>query len=204
MDRSILRFTLRSRAVAIASTAFLGAGLLGGVAFAAMPATADQVAMTVPDTQTAIAEADKGRTKLKAVLDGLVAKGVISQAQADSVTAAVGEHKGEQKKDAHQPIKDLIGDVMKAGVAYIGLPADQIKAQLATGKTLGQIADVTAGKSRGGLLAALDTATAARIKTAVDAGTLTAAQGEQARTKAHEAAVRLVDHSMRQKPAAKK
>ena len=62
------------------------------------------------------------------------------------------------------------------------------------GKSLGEIANATAGKSREGLLDALDRAADARIKAAVDAGKITAAQADQLRPKVHEAILKIVDH----------
>ena len=189
---------LRSKFVAVGSAGLIGAGLLGGVAFAAAPATSDAVAMTASDTQTTVADAEKRAGKLKAALDALVAKGVITPAQADAIVSAlVADHKD------HPKLKEFVGDAVKASVDYLGLPADQVKAQLKTGKSLGEIANATSGKSRDGLLKALDDAAAARIKAAVDAGKITADQAEKLRTKVDEAIVRIVDHSMQPKPTVK-
>ena len=185
---------LRSKVVAVASATFLGAGLLGGVAFAAAPANSDAVSQTAPDTTT-VAAADKAHAKLKAVLDALVAKNVITPAQEDAILAALaGDHKD------HPRLKEFVGDVAKASVDYLGIPADQVKAQLKAGKSLGEIANATPGKSRDGLLRALDDAAAARLKAAVDAGKITPAQAETLRTKVDQAIVRIVDHSRQPKP----
>ena len=63
---------LRSKTAAIVSAGFLGAGLLGGVAFAAVPATTDTAWTAAPNTATGAQTTDeKARAKLKAVLDAL-------------------------------------------------------------------------------------------------------------------------------------
>ena len=191
---------LRSKIVAVAGAGFLGAGLLGGVAFAATPATTDAVAMTVPDTQSATldAEKDTGRAKLKAALDALVAKNVITQSQEDAIIAALtAEH-----RDGNPKLRELIGDVLKSSVSYLGTPADQVKQQLMAGMSLGDIANATAGKSRDGLVTSLDSAAAARIKAAVDSGKLTQAQADQLTPKVNDAIVKIVDHKGAPRPHA--
>ncbi|MEP7003838.1 MAG: hypothetical protein ABI888_04795 [Chloroflexota bacterium] len=191
---------LRSKVIAVASAGFIGAGLLGGVAFAATPTTGDAVSMTAPVTGTAIANADKQKAgaKLKAALDALVAKNVITQAQEDAILAALtAEH-----KDGHPKLRQLVGDVLSESVSYLGIPADQVKQQLAAGKSLGDIANGTPGKSRDGLVAGLDAAAAARIKAAVAAGTITQAQADELTPKVNDAIVKIVDHKGAPKPKA--
>ena len=189
---------LRSKTAAIISAGVLGAGLLGGAAFAAVPTTAETVAMTAPGTAAANATDEKARAKLKAVLDALVAKNVITQAQEDAITAALGNvAKGE-----HPKLRELIGDVAKESVSYLGLPADQVMQQLRSGKSLGEIADGTTGKSRAALLNDLDAKAAQRIQAAVAAGTITQAQADQLTPKVDDAIVKIVDHKGSPKPTA--
>jgi len=177
---------------AIIGTGILGAGLLGGMAFAATPSTSDLQLTTTPSGNVATVAADKTdrHAKLKAVLDGLVDKGVITRAQADAILDAVSKH-GDQD---HKGAREFIGDAFQESVTYIGLPADAVKAQLGAGKSLGQIAGQRPGKSRDGLIADLTDKAEARIKAAVTAGKLTADQAEQLRTKVDAAIVKLVDH----------
>ena len=191
---------LRSKVVAVASATFLGAGLLGGVALAATPATTEVVSMTVPDTQTVVANADKDKAhaKLKAVLDALVAKNVITQAQEEAIIAALtAEH-----RDGHPKLRELVGDVLKASVDYLGVPADQVKQQLMAGNSLGDIANHTTGKSRDGLVRSLDASAATRIKAAVDAGKITQAQADELTPKVDAAIVKIVDHKGAPRPNA--
>ena len=180
------------KVTAIIGTGILGASLLGGMAFAATPSLSDRTLTTTPSGNVATVAADKTdrHEKLKAVLDGLVDKGVITRAQADAILDAVSKHGGD--KDGKN-LREFVGDVFQESVAYIGLPADAVKAQLAAGKSLGQIA-TQAGKSRDGLIANLTDRAEARIKAAVTAGKLTADQAEQLRTKVDAAIVKIVDH----------
>ena len=180
---------------AVIGTGILGAGLLGGMAFAATPSTSDlQLATTPSGNVTAVAEnADRG-AKLKAVLDGLVDKGVITRAQADAILDAVSKHGGNKEGKG---VREFIGDAFQESVSYIGLPAEAVKAQLEAGKSLGQLVAQQPGRSRDGLIADLTDKAETRIKAAVAAGKLTAEQGEQLRTKVDAAIVKLVDHEGR-------
>jgi len=130
--------------------------------------------------------------KLKAVLDGLVDKGVITRAQADAILDAIAQHAGGDHDRTH--LREFVGDVFKESVNYIGLPAEAVKAQVQAGKSLGQIAGQQPGKSRDGLVADLHAKAEARIKAAVDAGKLTTEQATALRTKVDEAIVKIVDH----------
>jgi len=190
----------RSKVVAVAGAGFLGAGLLGGAAFAAVPVTTGTVSLMVPDTQTLIANADKDKAhaKLKTALDALGAKNVITPAQEDAIIAALtAEH-----KDGHPKLRELIGDVLKESVSYLGTSADNVKHQLAAGMSLGDIANATPGKARDGLLADLDAKAKDRIQAAVAAGTLTQAQADQLAPKVDAGIVKIVDHKGSPKPTA--
>jgi hypothetical protein len=189
---------IRSKAVAIASAGFLGAGLLGGVAFAAVPATSDTAWTTAPNSVPSAQTTDeKARAKIKAVLDALVAKNVITQAQEDAIVSALTADRA-----AHPKLREFVGDVAKESVSYLGLPADQVKQQLRSGKSLGEIANTTAGKSRDGLLDDLDAKAKGRIQAAVAAGTITQAQADQLTPKVIDGIVKVVDHKAAPKPAA--
>jgi hypothetical protein len=188
---------LRSKTVAVVSAGFLGAGLLGGVAFAAVPTSTATVAMNALDTTTASATDEKARAKLKALLDALVAKNVITQAQEDAIITALTAGQTD-----HPKIRAFVGDVLRESVHYIGLPAEAVKNQVKAGKSLGEIADQRPGKSRDGLIKDLDDAAAARIQAAVTAGRLTQAQADQLTPKVDDAIVKIVDHMGAPKPTA--
>jgi hypothetical protein len=188
---------LRSKTAAIVSAGFLGAGLLGGVAFAAVPTTNSTIAQSSADTTTARSAVEAARAKLKAALDALVAKNVITQAQEDAIVSTLTADRA-----AHPKLREFVGDVAKESVSYLGLPADQVKQQLRASKGLGDIANTTAGKSRDGLLADLDAKAKDRIQAAVDAGTITQAQADQLTPKVIDGIVKVVDHTRSPKAAA--
>ena len=188
---------LRSKTAAVVSAGFLGAGLLGGVAFAAVPTTNSTVVGSSADTTTAQSAVEGARAKLKAALDALVAKNVITQAQEDAIVSALTADRA-----AHPKLREFVGDVAKESVSYLGLAADQVKQQLRSGKSLGEIANTTAGKSRDGLLGDLDAKAKDRIQAAVAAGTITQAQADQLTPKVLDGIVKVVDHNGSPKPAA--
>jgi hypothetical protein len=124
-----------------------------------------------------------------------VAKNVITQTQEDAILAAVKD----ERKD-HPKLREFVGDVAKESAAYLGLSAEDLKKQLMAGKSLGEIANGTAGKSRDGLLNDLDAKAADRIQAAVAAGKLTQAQADALTPKVDEAIVKIVDHKHAPKP----
>ncbi|HEV2250590.1 MAG TPA: hypothetical protein VGT60_08790, partial [Candidatus Limnocylindria bacterium] len=77
-----------------------------------------------------------------------------------------------------------------------------VKQQLRAGKSLGQIADGTPGKSRDGLIADLDAKAKDRVDAAVAAGTITQAQADQLLPKVDGGIVKIVDRTRSPKPAA--
>ena len=79
-------------------------------------------------------------------------------------------------------MKSFLGDLVQSGQAYLGLSLADIRAQLASGKSLAEIA-VGAGKSRDGLVAALTTVVNARIDAAVANKKLTAEQATALKAK---------------------
>lgn len=134
-----------------------------------------------------------------------VADGKITQEQADRLTAAAPEHITkfvrhtwpEHRPRAARPnVMAFIGDAISAAREYLGLSREDLMSGLRSGKSLGEIADSTAGKSRDGLIAAITSATSARIDAAQTAGKLTAEQTAAIREKVQEAVERAVDRSM--------
>jgi len=71
----------------------------------------------------------------------------------------------------------MAGD-FAAAASYLGITTDALKTGLKSGKTLGQIADATPGKSSAGLIQALVTKAQADLAAAVTAGKLTQAQSD--------------------------
>lgn len=189
----IMGRTVSGRIVAIATAAALGAGILGGAAV-----NAASVATGVPIASAA----DAARQTIAKILAPLVTNGVINQAQADAVVKAI--ESARPQRPAGTPFGPFgpggPGAFGFRGVgptdasAYLGLTADQMRTQLQAGKSLGEIADATAGKSRAGLVDTLTKAGNARIDQAVTAGKLTAEQAATAKAKVTASVTQLVDH----------
>src|SRR5207247_97640 len=96
------------KAVAIATAGVFGLGLLGSAALAALA----PVSNGGLEDQGTVASVDaKGPKpgapdKVKAILDALVAKGVITQAQEDAILAALKDAAGQKDRD------DVLGRIL--------------------------------------------------------------------------------------------
>ena len=114
------------------------------------------------------------KTEVASILAGLVAKGTITQAQADAITAAL-----TAAETAARAAKPAMGPDHEAHLAVIastlGIDAATIKTRLAAGETLAAIA----GAKKDALIAALVADETKRIDAAVTAGKLTAAQATE-------------------------
>lgn len=159
--------------------------------------------------------------QVTALIDKAVAEGKITQEQAHRVMASLRErivrfvdHKYEQRprkdrdkdrdkdRGKHVQVQAFMGDLMKAATEYLGTERGQIVSQMAQGKSLGQIANETAGKSRDGMVQALVTAANANIDDAAAKGKLTAEQTAQAKERVRGAVEKFVDASRQKKPKA--
>ena len=187
-------------ALAIAAGA-LTTALVGGAAFAAFqPLVTDQTIVPGPATT-----ADKGPIDhLKQILDPLVQKGTLTQAQEDAILQAWKDATPSAKPRPFIPGKPgfpgamgargSIGDVLKASSDYLGVPTTDLLTQLKAGKSLADIAAATAGKSRQGLVDALTKAASDRIDQAVQNKKLTPDQAAKLKAKLATEIGRLVDH----------
>jgi DNA-binding phage protein len=97
------------------------------------------------------------------LLTGGVAAAALAPATADAVIAQLPG--GVAIIASHGPFGS--GNVLATAATYIGITAADLRSELATGKTLAEIA-VAHGKTRDGLIAALSTEATQRITTAVD------------------------------------
>lgn len=115
----------------------------------------------------------------KTRLDAAVAAGKLTSAQEQFVLAKLTPAITAfvNRAGAKTPTVPLPG--VKDALAYLGLTPAQVIADLASGKTLGQIADATPGKSAAGLIQTLTAAAKAELDSAVSAGVITPAR-EQA------------------------
>jgi hypothetical protein len=112
---------------------------------------------------------------LAAVLSALVAKGTITQAQADAITAAAtaAETAKRAARDADHATKDADRVALEALISKtIGVDSATIRTRLAAGESLGAIA----GAKKAELISVLVADHTKRIDADVTAGKLTAAE----------------------------
>ena len=112
---------------------------------------------------------------LAAVLSALVAKGTITQAQADAITAAAtaAETAKRAAHDADHATKDADRVALEALISKtIGVDSTTVRTRLAAGESLGAIA----GAKKAELIAVIVAEKTKHIDAAVTAGKLTAAQ----------------------------
>ena len=112
---------------------------------------------------------------LAAMLSALVAKGTITQAQADAITAAAtaAETAKRAAKDAIHAVKDAERAAFEALISKtIGVDSATIRTRLAAGESLGAIA----GAKRADLIAVIVADKTKHIDAGVIAGKLTAEQ----------------------------
>lgn len=191
-----MSISFRGKKVLLAAgAAALTAALLGGAALAALaPVTYEPVGEVAAQLGN-LAPADNGTDKLKAILDALVAKGVITAAQVDAIVAAVrdaGARRGPGE------IKRVFANLLEDSAKYLGLTSADLRTKL-PGTSLAALADKTAGKSRGALAAALQSSTNARIDKALAANTITKDQADKAKVDAPGHIAKFVDHVYEQR-----
>jgi len=158
----------------VITTLALTAGTVG-VAGAASKAT--RVSVTKTATSVANKVGVGPEQAMATILKDLVAKGTITQAQADAITASVTSARAAA--EANRPMRGMGGPGKADRAAIetlisttIGVDSATIKSRLQAGESLAQIA----GAKKDALIAALVADHTKRIDAAVTAGTLTAAQ----------------------------
>src|SRR5512135_1554581 len=87
-------FRIPRKAAIVAVTAIFGTGLLGSAAFAALAPAPDVTFSLDPSTGSVSLDEAPKTDALKTILDGLVSKNVITQAQEDAILAAVKDARG--------------------------------------------------------------------------------------------------------------
>lgn len=172
---------------AVAAGAFSTA-FIGGAALAGVQPFAGSDGAVVGGPGPAAAERDIPKDRLKAILDALVTKNTITQAQADAIQKAMADAAAAAPKpNSSAPkgvrpglpsIKSFIGDLTKAASDYLGMDQKSLATEMRTGKSAAEIANgLTAqGKSAQGLIDVLTKAANARVDQAVAANSLTADQ----------------------------
>ena len=162
----------------VITTLALTAGSIG-VAGAASKSS-QRVSVTKVSGQMGIASQQAMETLLKE----LVAKGTITQAQADSIAAAIAAAKARVKEDRKlgDKFREFKADRAEKQAlvsSIIGLDAATILSRVQAGESLAQIA----GDKKDALIAALVAEHTKRIDAAVKAGTLTAEQATKMKSK---------------------
>jgi hypothetical protein len=188
-------FGLGRTAAMATVAAVLGAGLLGSVALGAFSPVAAQPYSMAPDLAATIAptEGPKG-DGLKHILDGLVTKGVITQAQEDAIVAAIRD---ARPGDGHV-LERIVMGLLHESADYLGMGLGELKQKL-PGTSLGAIADATAGKSRDGLVATLTSAANAAIDKALAEHRITQEQADKAKAAVPDRIAKLVDRTWPQR-----
>lgn len=200
-----------TKVATLAVAVVLGLAVTGAAALAAFQPPAETTLVSAADTGVATSlRADQDGGGLKAILEKLVQKGTITQAQADAILAALREaakEKQEKSKDrdrdreAAEIVKRAFASMMRLAVEYIGLPQQAVAGQLKAGKSLGEIANSQPGKSREGLIAYLEAKITAALDKAVADGKITQARADQAKAQLAERVTKFVDHKYERKPA---
>ncbi len=182
--------SFRAKKVALAAGAgALSVALLGGAALAAFAPVAGDPGETVAGLD-AVAATNKAGDKLKAILDALVAKGLITRAQADAIVAAIRD--AEPTRDGGE-VRRAFGNLLEESAKYLGLTVAELKAKL-PGTSLAALADKAAGKSRTGLVTTLQNAVNAAIEKALAAKKITKEHADKAKADAPTQIAKFVDH----------
>ena len=164
------------------TTAFIGGVALAGFQLPALDGTALTTIPTVANASTDLAS----RTKLKAILDGLVTKATITQAQEDAILQAITAAEPTPKPNVPNSkprttvpgVMSFIGDLTKAASDYLGMDTMTLLTQLRGGKSVADIANGLSaqGKNAQGLIDTLTKTANDKLDAAVAASKLTADQ----------------------------
>lgn len=161
------------KVIAIAiTTVALTAGSLGTASAAQKSTKVSRTSITSISTQATAGKLGRG-AELTALLSTLVAKGTITQAQADAITAAATA--AEAARDALRPAKGIKGDhdaKLTLIASTLGTDTKTVLTRMQAGESLATIA----GAKKDALITALVADETKRIDAAVTAGALTAAQ----------------------------
>lgn len=144
------------------------------------------VALTISTGSVALADNGKSKDRLTSLLSGLVAKGTITQSQADAIVKAQSDMKAAGKA-AMETNRAAVDAVV---TATLGITADAIKARLKAGESLATIA----GAKKDTLIAAITAEINRQIDAAVVTGKLTAAQATERKAKTAENVTKRVNN----------
>jgi polyhydroxyalkanoate synthesis regulator phasin len=172
---------LTTKKVALAlGVGTLTAVLLGGAALAAFAPVTEDVPSALEGEVGTAAPANSGTDKLRTVLDGLVAKGLITVGQADAIVAAM---KAAAPVRDNGIVKRVLAGLLEESAKYLGVTMAELKTKLA-GTTLAALADTTPGKTSAGLAATLQNAVNSAVDKALAEARLTTEQADRAKADA--------------------
>ncbi|HUG05417.1 MAG TPA: hypothetical protein VMQ78_02620 [Candidatus Limnocylindria bacterium] len=186
-----MSFSFRGKKVLLAAGAgALTAALLGSAALAAFaPVSYDPITEVEAQLGSA-APAHSGPDRLRAILDALAARGVITAGQVDAIIAAVRDAHPEQGAPV---LRRILAGLLDASAKYLGLTTADLRTKL-PGTSIGAVADATPGKSRAGLVSDLQSTVNAAIDRALAANAITQEQSDRAKAAAPAQVTRFVDH----------
>ncbi len=188
--------TMRQKLTLAMATGIGSVGLFGAAALGAFGTDASTtVVSAIAPAASAVMGEDKGGDRLKQLLDGLVQKSVITQAQEDAILAAAKDATTAKVRTANV-VRDLLGE----SATYLGFTQKDLVVKL-PGTSLGKLADATPNKSRGGLVAALSTAANADITKALTDQKITDPQAKTLRDGLAAEINTFVDRTWPTKPA---
>ncbi|HET7137336.1 MAG TPA: hypothetical protein VFI04_03195 [Gaiellaceae bacterium] len=164
-------------------------------------------------TLAQVAEATSGKTAgglvnalvavAQAQLAQAVTDGKLTRAQADRIQQDLKQrttdrvnHTGPGPGDRHHGPDDALA----AAATYLGSSQTDLMTQLRSGKTIGEIADGTAGKSKSGLVSALVAQEKNELAQAVKDGRLTQAQADRVTAGLEDRITHLVDGDFPRRP----
>ncbi|MEP6693442.1 MAG: hypothetical protein ABJB39_02230 [Chloroflexota bacterium] len=146
------------------------------------------------------------QSAVNAAIDKALAANTITKEQSDKAKAeAPGQiakfvdHVYAQRTAPTKPttralkVTEFVGDVFSVARDYLGIAQADLTKAMRDGKSLGDIANATAGKSRDGLVAQLTTAANAKIDKAKTDGKITADQATALKAQVGSAVTALVD-----------
>jgi polyhydroxyalkanoate synthesis regulator phasin len=189
--KNLRKKLMLATALAVGSVGLFGAAALGAFGSGASSTVVSAVA---PAASSMLGEAKVG-DKLKDILDGLVGKGVITQAQADAILAAAKDATAKQVRTA-RVVRDFLGESAK----YLGLAQKDLMAKL-SGTTLAAVAANTPDKGKAGLVTALSVAANEDITKALSDKRITDDQAKKLRDGLAAEINTFVDRSWPTKPA---
>ena len=186
-------FGIRRKAAITAATAIFSTALLGGAALAAFSPTLSATTVVAGALGAPSAEAPRPdhADKIKQVLDALVAKNVITQAQEDAILAAFKDVKEDRGHEEF--LRRMLANLFEQSAAYLEMRPADLRAAL-PGTSLGAIADRTPGKSKDGLVAYLTRYVNDAINKALTENKITREQADKAKAMVPDHVARFVEH----------